>query len=153
MADDDPGAVPVPVTVRQERIERLRTAARARDLAAVVLFSYGARAGAGTHGHLRYLLDWTSGGGCAMLLLPTRSSPPASTSGREAAKYSARTMKAHRGRKSRMVCRPSVCSSRAQTATSRLIVFRDPGLPLRVRQPGGAATICVMRHPLCGTYS
>jgi Xaa-Pro aminopeptidase len=70
MADDDPGAVPIPVAVRQERVERLRGAARARDLAAVVIFSYGAKASAGTHGHLRYLLDWTSGGGCAMLLLP-----------------------------------------------------------------------------------
>ena len=73
---DDPGAVPVPPAVRQERIERLRAAARERDLAAVVIFSYGGRSSAGTHGHLRYLLDWTSGGGCAMLLLPV-DGPPA----------------------------------------------------------------------------
>jgi Xaa-Pro aminopeptidase len=76
MTADDPGAVPVPEAVRRERIERLRVAARARDLAAVVVFSYGSRSGAGTHGHLRYLLDWTSGGGCAMLLLPV-DGPPA----------------------------------------------------------------------------
>src|SRR5579859_5041107 len=61
---------PLPVAVRLQRIAALREAAGADGLAALVIFSYGARSGMGTHGHLRYLLDFTSGGPPAVLVLP-----------------------------------------------------------------------------------
>ncbi len=64
---------PVPINVRRERIARLVDAARAEGLTALVIFSHGARSGVGTHGHLRYLLDYTSGGPPAVLVLPGRS--------------------------------------------------------------------------------
>lgn len=72
---DDPGATPIPAEVRRGRIERLIAAARAADLAALVIFSHGSRSGVGTHGNLRYLLDWTSWGAPTMLVLSVDGDP------------------------------------------------------------------------------
>jgi Xaa-Pro aminopeptidase len=66
---------PVPVEVRQARITGVLEAAREADLSALVIFSHGARANVGTHGHLRYLLDYTSGGPPAVMVLPTIGEP------------------------------------------------------------------------------
>lgn len=74
VGNDDSAAI-IPDAVRQERMERLREAARSRGFAALLIFSYGARSGMGTHGHLRYLLDWTSWGACTLLLLPVHGAP------------------------------------------------------------------------------
>lgn len=78
---EDPGATPIPVEVRQERIERFAAAAKAAGLAAVVVFSHGARSGVGTHGNLRYLLDWTSWGAPTMLVLPLDGEPAVAVPG------------------------------------------------------------------------
>jgi Xaa-Pro aminopeptidase len=67
---------PVPVAVRQARIAALLHAAREADLSALVIFSHGAKANVGTHGHLRYLLDYTSGGPPAVMVLPTSGGEP-----------------------------------------------------------------------------
>ena len=66
---------PVPIEVRQSRIATLVHAARDADLAALVIFSHGARANLGNHGHLRYLLDYSSGGPPAVLVLPIDEAP------------------------------------------------------------------------------
>jgi Xaa-Pro aminopeptidase len=66
---------PLPVDVRQARLAALVHAARELDLSALVIFSHGARANVGTHGHLRYLLDYTSGGPPAVMVLPMDSEP------------------------------------------------------------------------------
>jgi Xaa-Pro aminopeptidase len=66
---------PVPIDVRRERIARLVDAARAEKLAALVIFSHGARSGVGTHGYLRYLLDFSSGGPPAVMVLPLDDAP------------------------------------------------------------------------------
>jgi Xaa-Pro aminopeptidase len=61
---------PLPVDVRQARMTAVVQAAREADLSALVVFSHGARANVGTHGHLRYLLDYTSDGPPAVMVLP-----------------------------------------------------------------------------------
>jgi Xaa-Pro aminopeptidase len=66
---------PIPVEVRLQRIAALIEAARSEGLAALVIFSHGARSGIGTHGNLRYLLDFTSGGPPAVMVLPLDAEP------------------------------------------------------------------------------
>lgn len=70
--DMDPTTVLVPVEVRQARIERLRAAAEEAGLSALVIFSWGVKINNGTHGSLRFLLDWTSWGAATMLVLPVK---------------------------------------------------------------------------------
>jgi Xaa-Pro aminopeptidase len=79
--NNEPGATPIPAEVRRDRIQRLVDAACAADLAALVIFSHGSRSGIGTHGNLRYLLDWTSWGAPTMLVLPTDREPTVAVPG------------------------------------------------------------------------
>src|SRR5262245_36506350 len=66
---------PVPIGVRRARVATVVDAARGENLAALVIFSHGARSGVGTHGHLRYLLDFSSGGPPAVMVLPVDDEP------------------------------------------------------------------------------
>jgi Xaa-Pro aminopeptidase len=66
---------PVPIEVRRARVATVVDAAPAENLAALVIFSHGARSGVGTHGHLRYLLDFSSGGPPAVMVLPVDDVP------------------------------------------------------------------------------
>jgi Xaa-Pro aminopeptidase len=70
----DPTLELVPIATRQARIQRLQEAAREQGFEALVIFSWGARANNGTHGSLRFLLDWTSWGSATMLVLSTDES-------------------------------------------------------------------------------
>ena len=71
-----PDAIPVPAEMLQARLEQVRVAAERAGLSALVIFSQGARqmSGTGSHGYLRYLLDWFAGGS-AMLVVPVDGAP------------------------------------------------------------------------------
>jgi Xaa-Pro aminopeptidase len=64
-------------TLYKDRIERLRTAAEAQGLKALVIWSKGSRnlSGTSTHGNLRYLMDWTTWGSPSLFLLPVQGTP------------------------------------------------------------------------------
>ncbi|MCC7370116.1 MAG: M24 family metallopeptidase [Chloroflexi bacterium] len=72
-----PDQIPVDPSILQARIERLRAAGAQAGHAALVVFAQGARqlSGTSTHGNLRYLLDWFSGGGTATMIVPMDGEP------------------------------------------------------------------------------